>query len=79
MADNVDEISESLQKTVSVGYSQKLKDEILDHKNIVKIKKPDSRANMTGVCGSLYLPKMPLAYRKHIKRYTGLVVESGIF
>ncbi len=79
MADDVDKIAKNLQGTTLEGCSQKLKDEFFDPKNIGKIEKPDSHASITGVCGLLYLPKMPLAYRRHVKRYTGLGVESGIF
>ena len=51
MADNIEEIVKSLQDTVSEGYSQKLKDELFDPKNIGKIENPDSHVRITGVCG----------------------------
>ena len=51
MADNIDEIAKSLQEAVLEGYSQKLKDELFDPKNIGKIENPDSHVRITGVCG----------------------------
>jgi hypothetical protein len=79
MADNIDEIAKSLQESVLECYSQRLKHELLDSKNIGKIENTDSHASITGVCSVLYLPEMPLAYRRHVRRYTGLDVEFGIF
>jgi len=58
MTDNIDEIAKSLQETVLEGYSPKLKDELLDPKNIGKIEDADSQVSITGVCGDtveLYL------------------------
>jgi len=51
MTDNIDEITKSLQEAVLEGYSQKLKDELFDPKNIGKIENPDSHARITGACG----------------------------
>ena len=51
MADNIDEIVKSLQETLLEGYSQKLKDEFLDPKNIGQIEDPDSHVHITGACG----------------------------
>lgn len=51
MTDNIDEITKSLQEAVLEGYSQKLKDELFDPKNIGKIENPDSHVRITGVCG----------------------------
>jgi len=51
MADNIDEIAKSLQEAVLEGYSQKLKDELFDPKNIGKIENPDSHVRITGACG----------------------------
>lgn len=51
MADNIDDIAKNLQKTVLAGYSQKLKDELFNAKNIGRIKKSDSHVRITGVCG----------------------------
>ena len=58
MTDNIDEIAKSLQEIVLEGYSPKLKDELLDPKNIGKIEDADSQVSITGVCGDtveLYL------------------------
>jgi len=51
MAANIDKIAKSLQETVLEGYSQKLKDELFDPKNIGKIENPDSHVRITGACG----------------------------
>ena len=51
MADNIDEIAKSLQEAVLEGYSQKLKDEFFDPKNIGQIENPDSHVHITGACG----------------------------
>jgi len=51
MADNINEIAKSLQETVLEGYSQKVKDELFDPKNIGKIENPDTHVSITGVCG----------------------------
>ena len=51
MADHIDEITKSLQEAALAGYSQKLKDELYNAKNIGTIKNPDSHTRITGVCG----------------------------
>ena len=51
MTDNIDEIAKSLQESVLEGYSQKLKDELFNPKNIGKMENPDSHVCITGACG----------------------------
>ena len=51
MADNIDEIVNSLQEAVFAGYSRKFKDELLNPGNIGTIENFDSHIRMTGVCG----------------------------
>jgi nitrogen fixation NifU-like protein len=61
MADDIDEIARSLQKALLAGYSQKLRDELLDAGNIGKIANPDSHVRITGVCGDTI--EMSLSFR----------------
>jgi nitrogen fixation NifU-like protein len=49
--ENIDEIVRRLQDAVFAGYSQKLKEELLNATNIGTIENPDSRVRITGVCG----------------------------
>ena len=51
MADDIDELVNSLQEAVFAGYSQKFKDELLGPGNFGKIENPDSYVRITGVCG----------------------------
>ena len=51
MTDNIDEIAKNLQESVLEGYSQKLKDELFNPKNIGKMENPDSHVCITGTCG----------------------------
>ena len=51
MVDSFDEIAKSLQETVLAGYSQKLKNELFEAKNVGRIENPDSHVRITGVCG----------------------------
>ena len=51
MAENIDEIAKKLQDAIFTGYSQRLKDELFNARNIGRIEKSDSRVRITGVCG----------------------------
>ena len=51
MAENIDELVKSLQEAILADYSQKLKDELFQAKQIGTIENPDSHARITGVCG----------------------------
>ena len=51
MEDEWDGLQEKLQEKVLEGYSENLKKEFLNPKNIGKIKKADVWSRITGVCG----------------------------
>jgi nitrogen fixation NifU-like protein len=51
MAEKLDKFVQELQEAILEGYSEKLKNEFLDPKNLGKIDDPDSHVSVTGVCG----------------------------
>ena len=51
MEDKWDELQGKLQEMVLEGYSENLKREFLNPKNIGKMKNPDSQIRITGECG----------------------------
>lgn len=78
MANGIDKIGRRPQEAAFKCYSQEFKEQLYNRANIGKIENADSHANIMGVCSSVYLLKMPLVYRRHVGRYTGLGVESGM-
>lgn len=49
--DGLDEIQEKFQEMLLEGYSENVKKEFLNPKNIGKIEKPDCWSRITGECG----------------------------
>ena len=51
MTEKFDKYVQELQEAMLEGYSEKLKNEFLNPKNLGKIEDPDSHVSVTGVCG----------------------------
>ena len=51
MARKLDKIVQDLQEAILEGYSEKLKNEFLNPKNIGKLENSDSYVSITGICG----------------------------